>query len=304
MPGLVSVVMSCYNYGHYLPYALQSVMDQTYTNLEIIVVNDGSTDNTDQVMQPFLSNPKVRYIKQKNRGQANAKNTGIKNASGKYVAFLDADDLWDREKLEKQLKLFSDMNTGVVFSGLKFINQSGQLIDYKLIGKYFVPHRGNVTQYLIFDNFIPFSSSVVLKDLLDRHGIFNEKLKMTIDWDLWLRLSLHCHFDFIKEPLLIYRLGHCGQMSKNTVERFFYSDRVFISFISAHPEALSKKIVRKAKIYRLLNRAGFYRNRNLLLSNKYYFKVLKSQFINLKAYKGLIKNFIIDPFFYLKTDKN
>src|SRR6187431_1459236 len=103
----VSVVITCYKYAHFLPLAMESVLNQTHHNVEVIMVNDGSPDNTDEVMQRYLSDPRVVYINQANAGQAIAKNNGIKRATGDFVAFLDADDIWELDKLEKQLKLFA-----------------------------------------------------------------------------------------------------------------------------------------------------------------------------------------------------
>src|SRR4051812_11154133 len=98
----VSAVITCYNYGHYLPFTLGSVLDQTYKNLEVIVINDGSTDNTDAIMQAYADIPTLRYVNQPNSGHAVAKNNGAALATGEFVAFLDGDDLWRRDKLEKQ----------------------------------------------------------------------------------------------------------------------------------------------------------------------------------------------------------
>src|SRR5206468_1372234 len=102
----VSVVIASYNHAAYLRIAGESVLGQTYRDYEIIVVNDGSTDDTDTVMQPYISHEKVRYYRKKNGGQASAKNYGIRAARGEHIAFLDADDFWEPTKLTNQAKLF------------------------------------------------------------------------------------------------------------------------------------------------------------------------------------------------------
>ena len=103
----VSVIVTCYNYAQYLEGCLRSILNQTYQDFELLIINDGSTDNTDEVVARFLDNEKIRYIKQNNTGQAIATNNGIMAASGELIAFLDADDLWEPTKLEKQVKLFT-----------------------------------------------------------------------------------------------------------------------------------------------------------------------------------------------------
>src|SRR3954470_16999186 len=104
----VSVVMATYNYAHYLPGALDSALAQTAGDLEVIVVDDGSTDNTPDVVGPYLADARVRYVRTANQGQPAAENVGIRLSRAPFVAFLDADDLWLPHKLEKQLQLFRD----------------------------------------------------------------------------------------------------------------------------------------------------------------------------------------------------
>src|SRR5687767_5351505 len=104
----VSVVLTCYNYARYLPEAVESVLSQTVDDFELIIVNDGSTDRTAEVAGRFLTDARVRYIYQENGGQAKAKNRGIREARGAFIAFLDADDVWSGDKLERQLPLFRD----------------------------------------------------------------------------------------------------------------------------------------------------------------------------------------------------
>jgi glycosyltransferase involved in cell wall biosynthesis len=252
-------------------------------------VNDGSTDETDEVMSQFSSQERVRYIKQKNGGQANAKNTGIRNSDGEFVAFLDADDLWESKKLEKQLLLFSDPNVGVVFSRANYIDEAGKKLKFRLSGKYLMPRSGSVTEYLFFDNFVPFSSSVVRKECLEKVGAFDETLSMGIDWDLWLRISTRYKFDYVDEPLLLYRLGHVGQMSNKIEERQLCSDRIMRSFIKEYPEIIPPLIFRKALAYTYCNRGRYFRDLDIRKSSHYYLSAMKQYPFSLYAYIGLIK---------------
>jgi glycosyltransferase involved in cell wall biosynthesis len=291
----ISVVITCYNYGGYLPCALDSVLSQTYGNYEIILVNDGSTDNTDEVVKPYLSNPKIKYIRQANAGQANAKNTGIKHATGEYVAFLDADDIWDETKLEKQVLLFSDLHIAVVYSNTKYIDENGQaLADVMNTMK---KHRGNILKKILLDNFIPFSSSIIRRSVLSEFNGFDETLKMSIDWDLWLRISTKYEFDYIDEALLIYRVGHSGQMSKNYTVRQECCDRISENFINKYSGLLTKQDIRRAKIYTYNMRGYNYRKIDPSKSIEYYCKSLKKDFFQFQPIKGIVISLLF-LFFY------
>lgn len=284
-----SVVVTCYNYGHYLAGCLESVLRQTYQNFEIILVNDGSTDNTDEVIALYIHNTRIRYIKQQNAGQANAKNTGIKNARGEYIAFLDADDMWEENKLEKQLSLFHDPQVGVVYSTVQYIDQQGNKVSSMSDSTYLAPRTGKVTEFLFFDNFIPFSSSIVRHECFERLGVFDESIKMGIDWDLWLRISVHYLFQFVDEPLLLYRWGHEGQMSKNLDLRHECADRIMSRFLAQNPGMISDKIIYDAMVYTYFRRGYCYRSQNLITSLKYYLKAIRTNPIHWRAWKGLMK---------------
>ncbi len=289
----ISVVITCYNYARYLAGCLDSVLNQTFQDFEVIVVNDGSTDNTDEVISSYIKDPRIIYIKQKNAGQANAKNTGIQNSNGEFIAFLDADDLWDATKLEKQVPLFGNIRVGVVYSKAKYIDGDGNLLDFKIEGKYLQPRNGSVTEFLIFDNFIPFSSSVIRRECIEKLGMFNESIQMGIDWDLWLRISVYYLFLFIDEPLLLYRLGHTGQMSKNLEVRRECSDEIMTKFLEQNPGALTNKTIRDAMVYTYLNRGYYYRSQNIVTSLKYYLKAIRTNPAHWGAWRDLIKTGLI-----------
>lgn len=233
---LVSVVIATYNMAQYLPEALGSVLSQTYRNIEVLVIDDGSTDCTAETMAKFADNPLVRFVQQSNRGQASAKNRGAQSAKGSLVAFLDADDQWVPEKLAMQLPLFSQSEkTGVVYSRVAYIDADGQecgVADNELF-------RGDVTAPLLIRNFIGFGSAVIAKDCFDRLGGFRESLRMGIDYDLWLRASTQCEFDYIDLPLLRYRVWP-GQMSRNCRGRYINGINIMRDFLASFPGAVGK----------------------------------------------------------------
>ena len=229
-----------------------------------------------------------------NSGQAKAKNTGIKNSSGDFIAFLDADDTWEKNKLEKQIPLFSKNMIGVVYSRARYVDELGQALNnIKITEKYLIPKSGNVTNYLFLDNFVPFSSAIVRRECLERCGVFDESLQMGVDWDLWLRISTLYSFDFIDEPLLAYRVGHAGQMSKNLEVRQQCSDKIMSSFIKNYKPLLSNWIIRKAYAFTFRNRGEYYRKIDKTKSCQYFLKSIYQNPIEINAYKGLLKTLLL-----------
>ncbi|WP_129125877.1 glycosyltransferase family 2 protein [Geomonas oryzae] len=288
----VSVVITCYNYGKYLCGCLDSVLSQTYTNIEVIVVDDGSTDETHEVMLAYLPDPRIQYIFQSNRGQTVAKNVGISHCRSEFIAFLDADDQWCPEKLEKQMNRFCDSSVGVVFCRAKYLDPDSAPLEYVMSGRYLQPRRGTVTDWLIFDNFVQFSSVVLRKECIESFGLFDESLKMGIDWDMWLKISTKYAFDYVDEQLFYYRMGHSGQMSKNLEERFRCSDRITNVFLSKYGHLLSKRTIRRAFAYTYCCRGEYLRTKNKWGSTKFFLKAVFKNPTELGAYKGVVKNLL------------
>lgn len=284
----VSVVITCYKYGHYLANAVDSVLGQTYKNIEVIIVNDGSPDNTDEVMQGYLSDPRIRYIKQANSGQAIAKNRGIEAATGGFIAFLDADDAWKLDKLEKQMPLFSNPDVGVVYCGVTYMDENGDPLE-RQAKQLMMPKAGWIAEDLFKDNLVPFCAAVVRRQCFDKVGKMDASFRMGIDWDLWLRMSVHYKFDFIDEPLLIYRIGHSGQMSKNYLVREQDTMRIMKKFIAENPDLLSDALIRWAFAYSYCNRAYYFRRVDRVKSISYYLKAIAVRWNHWDAYIGLLK---------------
>jgi len=239
---LVSVVIATYNMATYLPLAVRSALAQTYRNIEVLIIDDGSTDATAESVAPFLADARVRFRKQANGGQAVAKNRGIRESTGEYVAFLDADDLWAPDKLEAQIPLFAaSPAVGVVYSGFACIDGEGAplaSVPAKL-------HRGRVSGPLLIFNFVGFGTSVVKRECFQRLGSFNENLRMGIDYDLWLRFSTQYEFDYVDRPLLHYREWP-GQMSRNWNTRYLNGIEIMEKFLRDYPDAVDERTANEA----------------------------------------------------------
>ncbi len=185
----ISVIIPAFNAGHFLPETLESVLRQTYTDLEVIVVDDGSTDGTADKAKSYLHDPRVHYIHQENKGVCAARNTGIRKSEGEFVALLDADDVWYPQKLERQVPLFEDDDIGLVYCMIEHIDDDDNVLPHLSW-----PHPVGATyKDLLYINWIVGSGSsvVIRKDVFDRVGLFDEDLKGLEDMDMWIRILRH-----------------------------------------------------------------------------------------------------------------
>jgi glycosyltransferase involved in cell wall biosynthesis len=211
----VSVVMANYNYARYLRAAIDSVLNQTLGDLELNIVDDGSTDGSREIIESYLHDTRVCFRPVEHFGQSCAKNAGIEMARGPLIAFLDADDIWAPQKLQKQVALFDrDPALGVVYSRRTLIDQNGTELPYRQPPF----HRGDVLEQIFRDNFVCFSSAVVRRIVVEHVGMFDERSGLAIDYDLWLRAAAHYRFDYVDESLIQYRCGH-GNISRRVGER-------------------------------------------------------------------------------------
>jgi len=205
----VSVIITTYNRAHFVYEAIKSVLNQTFKDLEIIVVDDGSTDNTRQVLEKH--NSCISYIYKQNKGRAEARNTGIKVAEGEYIAFLDDDDVWLPRKLEKQVNfLDSHPDIGLVHAFTEVVDKDGNPLKKetkKRLKSYKKAMRIGYTFEKMSGLCIMFISSVVLrKECLDKVGLFDSHTEALEDWDFYLRFALWYRIDTFPEPLVRFRI--------------------------------------------------------------------------------------------------
>ena len=201
----VSVIVPCYNHAHYLPFAMRSILAQTFTDWEAIIVDDGSTDNTREVAAQF-ADPRVRYIHQGNRGLSGARNTGIREAMGEYLCFLDADDEWYPTFLSgciDTLKTQTDPRIVGVYTSHVFIDEAGQVLPQP--GNAIVPPN-ELPARLVKGNFFPPCVVMVRSDVVREVGLFDENLRSVEDKDLWFRLTRRYTFLGIAQALAKYRV--------------------------------------------------------------------------------------------------
>jgi glycosyltransferase involved in cell wall biosynthesis len=198
----VSVVVPTYNRPRELTRAVESVLAQSWTDFEVLIVDDGSTDDTGRAARSFADD-RVRYLRQlRNQGVSEARNRGIREARGGLVAFLDSDDEWEGEKLGRQVALLdaAPRGVGLVYTGSRRVGGPRD-------GEVFVPScRGDVYREMLHRNVFDVGSSSVVakKDVLDRVGGFDPSLPSMEDYDYWIRVARVCRVDFVPEPLVTY----------------------------------------------------------------------------------------------------
>ncbi len=197
----VSIILPTYNRAYIIEKAIQSVLNQTYQDFELIIVDDGSTDNTEEIIKKLQEKDKrIRYIKlETNKGAAAARNEGIKIAHGKYITFQDSDDEWLPEKLEKQMKIFETTPEDIiVYTGFWRIDgdEKTYIPDINISNR-----EGYIHKELLKGNFVGTPSILLKKETLEKVALFDECLQRFQDWDLVFRLSEYYNFKLIDEPL-------------------------------------------------------------------------------------------------------
>jgi glycosyltransferase involved in cell wall biosynthesis len=260
---LVSIIMPAYNSEDTISESIDSAVSQTYRNIELIVVDDGSTDKTADICKVRESEDhRIRYVRQSNMGVSAARNTGIRMARGDFIAFLDADDLWEQDKIELQMAVSSNQPDAVILTEVQRF--SGDSPSKILLPKKFPP------QYTIKDEYIRtilnlenvqmacFGTALVRKAHLEVVGLFDENLTTGEDWDLWLRLAFHYPFANIDKPLRLYR-DNPGSLTARTKLKKTFHCQLHIIDKAKHYGPLAPSEIPLAKMRKYLEFAIIYR---------------------------------------------
>lgn len=233
---LVSVVMPTYNRADFIEQAIDSVLEQSYKNIELFVIDDGSTDGTKVLLDKYESDPRFNYIYQPNQGQSVARNHGIKLSSGEYLSFVDSDNAWFLDKLEK-LVTVAESHAGfdIFYGDGVSIDVNGDEITRLNMPRF----SGKITKHLLQDNCVSFNTTLVRKKCFDEMGGFNEKDRFAEDYELWLRFSTRYQFMYIPELLAYYRVME-DQISSDKETRFASNKALVEMFLEKFPDAASQ----------------------------------------------------------------
>lgn len=306
----VSVIIPCYNAGKYIFECIDSILKQSYENIEIVVVDSSTDGSSDEIQNLSLNsvNGRIKYFFQDKRGPAAARNFGIDNSTGDFLAFLDSDDIFSEESIELKINLFeNDKDVSLVFSDAYIMNED-ELMDYKyknVVGKFY---DGYPFEKLIENNFICTSTVIVKKDVIEKAGKFNEDFKNAEDYEFWLRICKNkFKIGYVDKPLTYYRIRK-GSLSDNNLKNTEYLIHLFENLNIDKDNYSDKEI---SLIQSNINR--FYCDRSIIIAKnfinegKYYeayneylkihdFKKLSIKYYTvlflLKTFPGIIRYFL------------
>ena len=250
--------------------SIQSVIDQTYDNWELIIINDGSTDNTLNIINNYLKiESKITVINlESNIGLSNARNEGILKARGEFITFLDSDDIWYKTKLKLQHE-FHLLNPNCHFSHTNFdliINDKIKHRSFRFFSELGYKNRGNLYPQLVYKNVIGILTVCIRKRLLKEVGLFDTNLWTLEDQDLWLRVSNKTTFGYINKVLAAYRINNSGITS-----RLGKYKRAYKEFIDKHRKISENNLLidETSAVYNMYFGAQYYKSKNYILSFLY-----------------------------------
>lgn len=250
---LVSVIMPTFNRADFVCEAIESVLGQTYPNLELHVVDDGSTDETATLLKRYEQDERFHYHYQENQGQAVARNHGLREAKGDFISFIDSDNIWVADCLEIQLAIIQQKpDVDIVYGDLITINERGEELHRRNMGR----HSGAIAKYLIRDNSVSHNTTLVRRACFDQLGGFNEQQRRADDYDLWLRFSARFKYLYVPEFFARYRVME-NQISSDKDGRFSANKEILDRFHKSFPDAVTPRERRQGWAYFYARRARY-----------------------------------------------
>lgn len=252
---LISIITPTYNREAFLPAAIESVLAQSYKEFELIIVDDGSTDNSRELINIYAEkDSRIKYLYQENQRQSVARNYALSVAKGDFICFLDSDNYWPSDKLEKSIKAFEVYpDADIVYGDCITIDEQGNELHRHNMRRY----SGRIAALLLKDNFISMNTTMTRRKCFNEMGGMSGKRRVADDYDLWLKFSARYRFQYIPEFLAYYRVME-NQISSNKKLRFETNEKIILDFLTEYPDAVSKKeretglsafYIRKARHY-------------------------------------------------------
>ena len=231
---LVSIILPVYNGENYLKESIESALAQTYDNIEVIVVNDGSTDKTEAIAQLYGSN--IRYFAKENGGVSTALNLGLSQMRGDYFSWLSHDDLYQADKIQIEMDALKNDLTQIVYSDYSIIDSNGAIITAMNIAEKYPDLDWTLGLFPILRQVLNGCSLLIHKSHFERVGVFDEQLRVTQDYDLWFKMFRGQKLIYINRPLVMLR-EHGSQVTHNYERNRIESDDLWLKMISNITEA-------------------------------------------------------------------
>lgn len=233
----VSVITPTFNRADFIGTAIQSVMDQDYTDFELLIVDDGSTDDTGDRLQPWLKDDRVHCIQQVNQGQSHARNRALEAARGEFICFLDSDNAWVPGKLAMQVAFLDEHpQVDVIYGDNVLINEAGKETSRDNMKR----HSGFIAFQMLKDNCVAMNTTMARRRCFDEMGGMSGKRRVADDYDLWLRFSARYRFHYMPEYLAYYRVME-QQISSDKTARFETNEAIIRDFREQFPDVLPRK---------------------------------------------------------------
>jgi glycosyltransferase involved in cell wall biosynthesis len=287
----VSVIIPTYNRANYISECIESVLIQTFGDYEIIVVDDGSDDNTREVLETYAK--KINYFYQENSGPSCSRNKGILKAKGDFIAFLDSDDLWKPEKLEKSIPIIEGYEgVGIVFTNVVFQDFEGNIAR---VTEYDCLAQDEIKNQMMERTLIVTSSAIIRKSVVKDVGLFDESLTYGEDWDMFYRIVRKYQARIVKDKLTIYRSSKDSMLAnKEKREKLIYDTFRVIERIYSYPENVGQAHKKKTfygRYYRELGEEDLF-NGDVKNARKYFLRSLNYEKNNSKTYLLFFKSYL------------
>lgn len=294
---LISVIMPCFNGGNYVAEGVRSALVQTYGHIEVIVVDDGSTDNSLEVLQSIHSKDnRLKVIVQNNKGAGPARNRGLEESSGEFITFLDADDYWSPDCLEKLHGALLRMDAQIAYCGWQNIGVSGGRGDPYVPPDYSL---GSKVEAVLSSCPWPIHAALTRREVIEQAGGFDESLTSCMDYDLWLRVAPFVKVVIVQEVLAFYRHHDGPQITKDKIRLAFNEWQVQRKFLRVHPEAVAefgRHKIRELTHGKLLKYGyAYYWERDLESARKIFRKVMQTGYGSLNDWKYMLPSLLPVP---------
>ncbi|MFH1616603.1 MAG: glycosyltransferase [Planctomycetota bacterium] len=298
----VSVVVSAYNHEKYVGALLKSILGQTYKDFELVIIDDGSTDSTPNIIEEFANrySGKMRFSRQENKGFVKTINSAFKMCRGRYIAPVGSDDIWLPNKLEEQIKKFNeDPSLSLVYADINIVNEDGEVLCR--FNRFNKPYWGKITDRLFISNFISAITPVYKRELFEQYGYWDERYNIASDYEFILRVSPHIKVGYVNKVLGLYRTHEHSSSTVNIEKTVIEGLDVRKQFLALRPGLIKRGTILRAysNVYFRMAEANV-SGGNRKKAIKYYIKACCCNPLFLQGHIGLVLTLMGINYYKLK----